>query len=48
MVEDLISFGIEDHTFGPTKARTKETTPDRCYLRAYDIICVPKHDTICE
>jgi len=48
VVEDLISFGIEDHTFGPTKARTKETTPDRCYLRAYDIICVPKHDTICE
>ena len=21
MVEDLISFGNEDHTFGPTKAR---------------------------
>jgi len=21
MVEDFISFGIEDHTFGPTKVR---------------------------
>jgi len=21
VVEDLISFGIEDHTFGPTKVR---------------------------
>ena len=33
MVEDLISFGIEDHVFGPTKVREhfpeEELTPGK-------------------